>query len=420
MALAAQRIDGLRGEFLGDGPERAALRAAIAEHGLTGVVSAPGFADAATLDAEMRRALCLLLPSRREGYGLVVVEASARGTPSVVVAGEDNAATELIEEGVNGTVAPSADAAGARRGDRARARSRAGAAREHRRVVRRATPSACRWSTRCASCSRATAAVGRARAVAVDRRARGALPGELARALAPGRAQPLGERGVVEQPLQRGGDRRARRADRTAAPRRRRPPAARRRSSRRPARRAPSPRAPAARSPRTARGTRTPRRSPTAPRRRRRTASRGSARRSSRPSAARALAQLRFVLGRVARRARARARAAAGMRASAPISASRFLCGRLADRLSTTRRSPRRRRSRSVGSAACGSLRRTAPRPSGTTSMRSAGSAEQLDEVVARALRVGDHAMRAARGRAARARACALSRSPACASGKRA
>jgi glycosyltransferase involved in cell wall biosynthesis len=110
MALAARRIEGLRGEFLGDGPERAALDMAIVEHGLTGVVSAPGFADAATLDVEMRRALCLLLPSRREGFGLVVVEASARGTPSVVVAGEDNAATELIAEGVNGTIAASADA----------------------------------------------------------------------------------------------------------------------------------------------------------------------------------------------------------------------------------------------------------------------------------------------------------------------
>jgi glycosyltransferase involved in cell wall biosynthesis len=110
IAIAAERIDGLRGEFLGDGPDRAALNAAIVEHGLTGVVKAPGFADAQTLDAEMRRALCLLLPSRREGYGLVVVEASARGTPSVVVAGEDNAATELIDEGVNGTVAERADA----------------------------------------------------------------------------------------------------------------------------------------------------------------------------------------------------------------------------------------------------------------------------------------------------------------------
>ena len=110
MALAVQRIDGLRGEFLGDGPERGALEAAIAEHGLTQTITAPGFADADTVDAEMRRALCMLLPSRREGYGMVVVEAAARGTPSVVVAGEDNAATELIEDGVNGTIAERADA----------------------------------------------------------------------------------------------------------------------------------------------------------------------------------------------------------------------------------------------------------------------------------------------------------------------
>ncbi len=110
IAIAATRIDGLRGEFLGDGPERRALDAAIVEHGMTGTIEAPGFATTETLDAEMRRALCLLLPSRREGYGLVVVEASARGTPSVVVAGEDNAATELIDEGVNGTIAEHADA----------------------------------------------------------------------------------------------------------------------------------------------------------------------------------------------------------------------------------------------------------------------------------------------------------------------
>jgi glycosyltransferase involved in cell wall biosynthesis len=109
MALATREIEGLRGEFLGDGPERGALRAAIAQHGLSEIVSAPGFAEEEEIYAEMRRALCMLLPSRREGYGLVVVEAAARGTPSVVVEGVDNAATELIEEGVNGTIAPRAD-----------------------------------------------------------------------------------------------------------------------------------------------------------------------------------------------------------------------------------------------------------------------------------------------------------------------
>ncbi len=105
MALAVKQIPELRGEFLGEGPERAALDAAIVEHGLQGVVTARGFTEVSTLDAEMRRAMCTLLPSRREGYGLVVVESSARATPSIVVAGEDNAASELIEEGVNGTVA---------------------------------------------------------------------------------------------------------------------------------------------------------------------------------------------------------------------------------------------------------------------------------------------------------------------------
>jgi glycosyltransferase involved in cell wall biosynthesis len=52
--------------------------------------------------------LCVVLPSRREGYGLVVVEAAALATPAVVVAGADNAAAELIDEGVNGFVAPTA------------------------------------------------------------------------------------------------------------------------------------------------------------------------------------------------------------------------------------------------------------------------------------------------------------------------
>ena len=42
---------------------------------------------------------------------MIVVEAAARGVPSVVVREPDNAAIELIEEGVNGTVARSASPA---------------------------------------------------------------------------------------------------------------------------------------------------------------------------------------------------------------------------------------------------------------------------------------------------------------------
>jgi len=109
VASAARRIEGLKGVFYGDGPERERLREAIAEHDAESIISAPGFADGELVDADMRRALCMLLPSRREGYGMVVVEASAHATPSIVVAAEDNAATELVQDGVNGLVVASAD-----------------------------------------------------------------------------------------------------------------------------------------------------------------------------------------------------------------------------------------------------------------------------------------------------------------------
>jgi glycosyltransferase involved in cell wall biosynthesis len=112
VALAARQAPGLRAIFYGEGPERKSLDAAIVRCGVQDTVSAPGWAERETLERDMRRALCVLLPSRREGYGLVVVEASAKATPSVVVAAEDNAATELVEDGVNGVVARDESAEG--------------------------------------------------------------------------------------------------------------------------------------------------------------------------------------------------------------------------------------------------------------------------------------------------------------------
>jgi len=104
-------IPELSAEIYGDGPERAEVLGAIARDGLEERVSAPGFVAEEVLQRALASALCFVLPSEREGYGLVVVESSAYGIPSVVVRGPDNAATELVEEGVNGTVAPSASAA---------------------------------------------------------------------------------------------------------------------------------------------------------------------------------------------------------------------------------------------------------------------------------------------------------------------
>ena len=99
----------LRLSLYGDGPDFAEVSRRIAARGLEGVAVQHGFVASEKVSGALERAACHVLPSRREGYGLVVVEAAAAGTPSVVVAEPDNAATELVEEGVNGVVAPSVD-----------------------------------------------------------------------------------------------------------------------------------------------------------------------------------------------------------------------------------------------------------------------------------------------------------------------
>jgi glycosyltransferase involved in cell wall biosynthesis len=108
LALARERIPGLRGEILGDGPQRAEVLRLRSEHGMEEVLEVPGFVEAERVEGALSRALCMVLPSRREGYGMVVVEAAALGTPSVVVADLDNAAADLVSEGENGYIAASA------------------------------------------------------------------------------------------------------------------------------------------------------------------------------------------------------------------------------------------------------------------------------------------------------------------------
>ena len=110
MAAVRRAHGNMRCVIFGDGPERERVLALVRELGLSQSIAVPGFVDADEIQGTLRRAACMVLPSRREGYGMIVIEASAAGTPSVVVRAEDNAATELIEDGVNGFVAASASA----------------------------------------------------------------------------------------------------------------------------------------------------------------------------------------------------------------------------------------------------------------------------------------------------------------------
>jgi glycosyltransferase involved in cell wall biosynthesis len=99
----------LRLEIYGNGPERGRVEGLVRELRLETSVRIAGHRPEEEIAQALSRAACLATASEREGYGLVVVEAAARGTPSVVVAGAENAATELIVDGVNGTIAPSAE-----------------------------------------------------------------------------------------------------------------------------------------------------------------------------------------------------------------------------------------------------------------------------------------------------------------------
>jgi glycosyltransferase involved in cell wall biosynthesis len=90
--------------IIGDGPESDDIAKTVAERGLEDVVKLPGFVLDDELNQALQGAACLLLPSLREGYGLIVIEAAAYGTPCITIAAPDNAARELIVEGVNGFV----------------------------------------------------------------------------------------------------------------------------------------------------------------------------------------------------------------------------------------------------------------------------------------------------------------------------
>lgn len=106
VAAAREHIPDLRLVILGTGPSSDAIRTEVRRVGGKSWTDFPGFVSDAELDRLLHGAVALANPSRREGYGLVVVEANAHGTPVVLVADEGNAATELIDDGVNGVVSP--------------------------------------------------------------------------------------------------------------------------------------------------------------------------------------------------------------------------------------------------------------------------------------------------------------------------
>ncbi|HEU5222614.1 MAG TPA: glycosyltransferase family 4 protein [Candidatus Lumbricidophila sp.] len=110
LEVAREQLPDLRLKVAGSGPETDRAKAAAVASGVADSCDWLGRVSDEVLNELYRTAAVLVNPSAREGFGLVVAEAAAWGTPSVVVAGADNAAAELVTNDVNGWVAADATA----------------------------------------------------------------------------------------------------------------------------------------------------------------------------------------------------------------------------------------------------------------------------------------------------------------------
>jgi len=89
--------------IIGDGPERSSLEKLTQDLGLEESIHFLGFlARSQDVFACMKSSKVLVLPSTREGFGIVVLEANACGLPVVTVRHPQNAASDLIIDGKNG------------------------------------------------------------------------------------------------------------------------------------------------------------------------------------------------------------------------------------------------------------------------------------------------------------------------------
>lgn len=108
-AFAEVRETGLSAHLavVGEGPEKESLRTQC--HGL-GIMDSVTFTGFRSDVPELMNAFDLfVLPSRREGFGLVLLEAMAASTP--VVAARTSAIPEVVDDGQTGTLVPVEDVA---------------------------------------------------------------------------------------------------------------------------------------------------------------------------------------------------------------------------------------------------------------------------------------------------------------------
>jgi len=102
ISIVKEMRPGIICKIIGTGPEKDNLNLLIEQSRLTDNVHISEVEDNNCLFGMMKASKMLVLPSVREGFGLVVIEANAAGLPVITTSHEDNAAKDLIMDGING------------------------------------------------------------------------------------------------------------------------------------------------------------------------------------------------------------------------------------------------------------------------------------------------------------------------------
>jgi phosphatidyl-myo-inositol dimannoside synthase len=144
LPLIRARVPDVRWIVVGDGPLRSRIEMLVAARGLDGNVQFAGAVADERRDELLDRAAVFVLPSRLspgggggEGFGIVYLEAAARGLP--VVAGNVGGAVDAVVDGETGVLVPPTDHLALAdavsdlllNAEKARAMGEAGAARAH-------------------------------------------------------------------------------------------------------------------------------------------------------------------------------------------------------------------------------------------------------------------------------------------------
>jgi glycosyltransferase involved in cell wall biosynthesis len=106
--LIRQKMPDVKCHIIGDGPEKKQLIIRVSDSELKKNIRFFGFLEYDEVIAMLKSSKVMSLPSTREGFGIVVLEAFACGVPVVTIKSPRNAAIELVDDKTGFIVDPEA------------------------------------------------------------------------------------------------------------------------------------------------------------------------------------------------------------------------------------------------------------------------------------------------------------------------